>query len=217
MTIRDDQLYSVHIGVDAEDYDAKNIVDKEPVIGFLSRTCEENGLAILVDAFILLRQNSDFNAVKLKLTGGKTADDVHFIKEQKLKLSKAGLEHEALWVEEFEGDERQKFFDSVSLISVPVLNGEAFGLYQLEAMASGIPMVQPSLGAFPEVINLSGGGIVYSPNDAMTLSKALGSLIMDKGKLHKLSISGLAGVREHFDVHIQAKKMVKVYEHVVKG
>lgn len=215
MTIRDDQLFTVHIGVDAEDYVAKNIVNKEPVIGFLSRMCEENGLAVLVDAFILLKQNSNFDAVKLKLTGGKTADDLHFIKEQKLKLSKAGLEHEAIWVEEFDGEERQKFFDSVSLISVPVLNGEAFGLYQLEAMASGIPMVQPSLGAFPEVINLSGGGMVYSPNNAMTLSEALGSLILDKGKLQKLSISGLAGVQEHFDIHNQAKKMVKVYEHVV--
>ena len=85
-----------------------------------------------------------------------------------------------LWVEEFEGEERQKFFDSVRLISVPVLNGEAFGLYMVESMASGIPMVQPALGAFPEVIGASGGGVVYGENKPELLAKALGELIFDE-------------------------------------
>ncbi len=216
MTVRGEQLFTVHIGVDAADYFPEEITRKEPVIGFLSRLCEENGLAVLVDAFILLKQNEVYGEVKLKLTGGNTADDVHFIKEQKSKIINAGLEKMVLWVDEFEGEERQAFFDSVTVISVPVLNGEAFGLYQLEAMASGIPMVQPSLGAFPEVIGLSGGGLVYSPNDAASLAQALGSVILDTEKLQELSVAGLAGVQQHFDIHEQAKKMVRVYEHVSK-
>ncbi|HET6559497.1 MAG TPA: glycosyltransferase family 4 protein, partial [Prolixibacteraceae bacterium] len=162
MTIRQDNMHTVHLGVDTSDYSPKDITKKEPVIGYLSRMCEENGLAVLVDAFILLRRSAEFASVKLKITGGKTGDDQHFIKEQKKKILKAGLTNDVFWVEEFEGQERQKFFDSVRLLSVPVLHGEAFGLYHLEAMASGIPMVQPALGAFPEVINISGGGMVYS-------------------------------------------------------
>ena len=216
MTIRDDQLFTVHIGVDAADYFPEQISKKSPVIGFLSRLCEENGLAVLVDAFILLKQDSAYHEVVLKLTGGSTADDLHFIRDQKAKLSKAGLEKWVIWADEFEGEERQKFFDTVSVISVPVLNGEAFGLYQLEAMASGIPMVQPALGAFPEVINLSGGGLVYTPNDAASLAKAIGSVILDSNKLQELSDAGLSGVQEHFDIHEQSKKLIKVYEHVVK-
>jgi glycosyltransferase involved in cell wall biosynthesis len=115
-------------------------------------------------------------------------------------------------VDEFEGEERQKFLDTVRLISVPVLNGEAFGLYQLEAMAAGIPMVQPALGAFAEVIEISGGGIIYSPNEPRQLAEALGSLILNDEKLQELSMAGLAGVKQHFDIHAQAKKMVAVYE-----
>ena len=72
--------------------------------------------------------------------------------------------------EAFEGAGRKEFFKKVSLISVPVRNGEAFGMYLLESMASGIPVVQPSLGAFPEIISLSGGGIVYQPNTPEELS-----------------------------------------------
>ncbi|MDP2336172.1 MAG: glycosyltransferase family 4 protein [Bacteroidota bacterium] len=217
MTVEEEQMHTVHIGVDPADYLPKNIMEKEPVIGYLSRMCEENGLAVLVDAFIILRKNPEYSTVKLKITGGKTGDDLHFIKEQKHKLSNAGLDDEVYWVEEFEGEERQKFFDSVRLISVPVLNGEAFGLYMLEAMASGIPMVQPALGAFPEVIETSGGGLIYAENIPSHLADALGSLILNGEKLQSLSTAGLSGVKAHFDIHHQAKKMVVVYESVLKN
>ena len=215
MVIPASKMQTVHLGVDTADYSPKPIAEKGPVIGYLSRMCEENGLAVLVDAFILLRKNQEYSVVKLKITGGKTGDDLHFIKEQKQKISKAGLENDVFWVDEFEGDERQKFFDSVRLISVPVLIGEAFGLYMLEAMASGIPMVQPALGAFTEVIELSGGGAIYGENKPEFLAKALSELIFDDVRLQELSAAGIAGVKAHFDIHAQAKKMVAVYENVL--
>lgn len=216
MVIPEAKMIPVHLGVDTGDYLPKPILDKEPVIGYLSRMCHENGLEVLVDAFILLRKNREYNPVKLKITGGKTGDDTHFIKDQKQKISKAGLDDSVFWVDEFEGEERQKFFDSVRLISVPVLHGEAFGLYMLEAMASGIPMVQPALGAFQEVIELSGGGIIYPENTPEQLAEALAQLIFDDQKLQELSAAGIAGVNEHFDIHAQARKMMAVYENALK-
>jgi glycosyltransferase involved in cell wall biosynthesis len=215
MIIPENKMQTVYLGVDTLDYTPKPVSEKEHVIGYLSRMCEENGLAVLVDAFILLRQYPEYLAVKLKITGGKTGDDLHFIKEQKQKISKAGLENEVFWAEEFEGEERQKFFDSVRLISVPVLNGEAFGLYMLEAMASGIPMVQPALGAFPEVIETCGGGVIYGENTPDQLAKTLGELIFNEIRLQELSAAGISGVKQHFDIHAQAKKMMAVYEGVL--
>ncbi len=216
MHISDEQLFINHIGVDAADYTVKTVTEKEPVIGYISRMCEENGLGILVDAFIHLKEDETYREVKLKITGGKTNDDTTFIKEQKRKIAAARLERNVFWVEEFEGTSRQEFFNSVALLSVPVLNGEAFGLYQLEALASGIPLVQPALGAFPEVVGLSEGGITYHPNSPEKLAKAWKSVILDKAKLAELSEKGLAGVKEHFDIHKQAEKLVAVYEKVVQ-
>ena len=207
-----EQLFINHIGVDTADYLVKPVQEKEPVIGYISRMCEENGLGILVDAFLLLKEEKQFSPVKLKITGGKTNDDMGFIKQQKQKIEAVGLENEVLWVEEFENPSRQNFFDTVALLTVPVLNGEAFGLYQLEALASGIPLVQPALGAFPEVVGLSEGGINYHPNSAKKLAKAWKSIIMDKEKLAELSVKGLEGVKTHFDIHQQAKKLVEIYE-----
>jgi glycosyltransferase involved in cell wall biosynthesis len=216
MSVPENKMQTVHLGVDTNDYSPKNIIEKKPVIGYLSRMCEENGLAVLVDAFILLKKDPAYSSVKLKITGGKTGDDIHFIKEQKKKIAQAGLTNDVDWVEEFEGAERQKFFDSVRLVSVPVLNGEAFGLYQLEAMASGIPMVQPALGAFPEIMQISGGGTIYSPNTPHELAKALASLILNDEKLQELSTAAIQGVNQHFDIHAQARKMMEVYENTLK-
>ncbi len=214
MHIRPDQLFINHIGVDAADYLVKPVQEKEPVIGFISRMCEENGLGILVDAFLLLKEDEAFSPVKLKITGGKTNDDTAFIKQQKKKIAAVGLEEQVLWVEEFENPSRQNFFDTVALLTVPVLNGEAFGLYQLEALASGIPLVQPELGAFPEVVGLSEGGINYHPNSPKKLAKAWKSIIMDKEKLAALGTKGLAGVKTNFDIHKQSEKLVRIYESV---
>ncbi len=214
MHIRRDQLFINYIGVDAADYSVKPVEQKEPVIGFISRMCEENGLGILVDAFIHLKEDEVFQSVKLKITGGKTNDDIHFIKEQKKKIAKAGLEDDVFWVEEFENPSRQKFFDTVALLTVPVLNGEAFGLYQLEALASGIPLVQPKLGAFPEVAEISGGGLTYHPNSAKKLAKVWKTVILDKKELARMSQQGLKGVKAHFDIHKQSEKLVEIYKKV---
>lgn len=217
LQIEDEKLFKNYIGVDTADYSVVPVEEKEPAIGYISRMCEENGLEILVDAFILLKKDEKFKEVKLKITGGKTKDDTAFIKNQKEKITSAQLENDVFWVGGFEGDERQAFFDSVSVVSVPVLNGEAFGLYQLEALASGIPLVQPDLGAFPEVVGLSEGGTTYFPNSPEELSNTLKSIILDREKLNEFSAKGLAGVKKHFDINVQAEELVKVYQYIAQN
>ena len=107
---------------------------------------------------------------------------------------------------------RTHFLKRVQLISVPVRNGEAFGIYLSEAMASGIPVVQPALGAFPEIVNIAGGGIIYKPNTPEALAKALKDLLDNPSKIEKLSFEARASVENHFDINKQAEKLIEVYE-----
>jgi glycosyltransferase involved in cell wall biosynthesis len=101
------------------------------------------------------------------------------------------------------------------MISVPVLNGEAFGMYLLESMASGVPVVQPSLGAFPEIIEKAGGGITYTPNSPNALADALISLLQNPEKLRQLSKNGRHGIEEGFNVHHEVENLVNRYSKIM--
>lgn len=215
MDIPDSKLKSVHIGVDPDDYTYKPVGEKKRNIGYVSRMCHGNGLDILVDAFILLKQKEEFQDVSLVLTGGSTGDDRKYLSDIRHKLKEAGLAGQVEFHEEFEEQGLREYLEKVAVVSVPVRKGEAFGIYLLECMASGVPVVQPSLGAFPEIVNLTGGGIIYESNTPESLSEALEKLLNDPDKLDSLSRAGRIGVEKHFHINDQAAKMVNVYREAV--
>jgi glycosyltransferase involved in cell wall biosynthesis len=217
MELPAEKISSIHIGVDYEDYHFEPERSKGRNIGFISRMCYENGLDILTDAFTILKENEDFDDVKLILTGGYTGDDIKYLKEIKQKLKSKGLLSHVEFHEDFEENGKKDFFDKVSIISVPVRNGEAFGMYLLETMASGVPVVQPELGAFPEIIKLSGGGITYSHNTPSGLAEALSGLLQNKELLKTLGQEARKGIEDHFNIHKQASDMIDVYKKVISG
>jgi glycosyltransferase involved in cell wall biosynthesis len=173
--------------------------------------CHELGMDILVDAFILLKQDQQFEDVELHITGGSTGDDREFIRSQKQKIERSGFSGQVKFHGDFEERGLREFFREVSVLSVPVRKGEAFGIYLLESMSSGIPIVQPALGAFPEIVQLSGGGVTYEPNTPEALAEAVKELLCDPRKMDDLSLQGRSGVEQHFHVEGQVQKMLEVY------
>ena len=212
INLRDEQINTIYLGVDPSDYEYIPISEKPRNIGFISRMCEENGLDILVEAFISLKDRPGFQDVKLILTGGSTGDDKHYINKLKKRITECGLTDQVEFQADFEEEGRKEFFRKVSVVSVPVRVGEAFGLYLLESMVSGVPVVQPALGAFPEIISKSGGGITYEPNQPEMLTEALATLLPDNERLAALSQAGHEGVHRYFDIFTHAREFISVYE-----
>jgi glycosyltransferase involved in cell wall biosynthesis len=214
MHIPDHKLHMVHIGVEPEVYSYTVPNVNKPVIAFLSRSNHENGFEILVDAFIQLKQQPGFENIVLKVNGGHTNDDAQFIKKQVLKLKRMNFLNDVVFSDDFRTEKLGDFFKDVSVLSVPVLKGEAFGLFQLEALACGVPLVQPELGAFPEIINISGGGAVYQPNTADALCLKLEEVLSDHETLLKMSKAGRESVLSTFNIHQSTQKMFAIYQSV---
>ena len=214
MHIPQDKMHVVHIGVNTGLYEYTESAVFPPAIGYLSRICEENGFEILVDAFIRLKADPRFSNLLLKATGGMTGDDRPFLNRQLKKLEKKNLRQSLEISDDFTPGGLAGFFRSLSVLSVPVLKGEAFGLYQLEALASGVPLVQPDLGAFPEIILATGGGVLYQPNTADALATSLAAVLSDPVQLERMSLAGRKSVEEKFDCKNLTSRMLEVYEKV---
>jgi glycosyltransferase involved in cell wall biosynthesis len=216
MRIPDDKIHTIHLGIDQALYKASSPIQDPPVIGYLSRMNMNNGFDILVDAFIQLKGQEAFKNAKLKLTGGKTGDDEKFINKQVKKLKLAGCIEDVEFVENFKTDTLSQFFESVSVLSVPVVGGEAFGLYQLEALACGVPIVQPEAGGFTEIIEKSQAGLTFKPNNAQALSEKLAEILSDKAQLEVYSKNGQVAIKEHFNTKVAASRTVELYQSLIK-
>ena len=197
----------VRVGLPLEGYEPA-VPPTSPTLGYLARMSEGLGLGVLADAFLLLRQRPGLESLCLKVAGGYTADDVAYLAALRRRLAAAGAPAEFL--PNLGRPERQAFLRGISVLSVPTAAGGAFGLFLIEAMACGVPVVQPRAGAFTELVELTNGGILYTPNDAPTLAAALETLLLDPALAAEHGRQGRRAVREHFTAARMAQEILRV-------
>ena len=210
MNIPDDKLHLIYPGFDLSGYEPGDPPDK-PVIGYLARMYPTFGLDVLVDAFIKLKKRPELANAELHVTGGYTADDKPFVHSIQEKLKQAGVADDVRFVEKFHKQYRIEFLKKLSVLSVPVKSGQAFGAFQAEALAAGVPLVQPKVGGFPEVIELTGGGLIYEPNDTEHLAEALQSVLTQPELLQDMREKGNRATHEHFNVEAVVQRMLELY------
>jgi len=216
MKIRPERLHVVPVGVETA-ATAPVPPPDPPVLGYLARMSESQGLGVLADAFLLLKKTEALKGLRLHVSGGCTADDEAFLDRLREKFSSEGVGEDVKFYEEFDPDSRREFLGSLSVLSVPAPRGAAFGTFILEALAAGVPVVQPRVGAFPELLEATGGGVLYEPNDAATLARVAGALLGDAGRRAELARIGRESVVKNFSLEKMAAEMVEVYRGVVAG
>ena len=92
----------------------------------------------------------------------------------------------------------------------------AYGLYAVEAMAAGVPVVEPKAGVFVELLEMTGGGILYEQGDEGALAGALEKVLVDPDYGRELGSRGREKVFERFNIERNAEEMVRVFEEVGK-
>jgi glycosyltransferase involved in cell wall biosynthesis len=211
LDIPEQNMTVVPIGIELDGYEEAPLSFNPPVIGYLNRVSEASGMGILADAFIKLKEKKRIEGLRLHMSGGKTADDKPFIRDLRKKLAAHGLLKYVAFFPAFDKISRIGFFKSLSVFSVPAPGGTAFGVSLLEALASGVPVVQPSIGAYPELVQVTGGGILYEPNDADTLADAMSSMILDQAQTHEMGRRGRSSVHRYFSAQAMAEKLIEIY------
>jgi glycosyltransferase involved in cell wall biosynthesis len=178
-----------------------------PAIGYLARLCRDKGLETLVDAFIALRRRGAAGPVRLRAAGAMLRGDRKFVRRMEQRLEAAGVRRDVEFLPNIDRAAKVAFLQSLTLLSVPATYGESFGLYLLEAMACGVPVVQPRHGAFPEIIEATGGGVLCAADDPAALAGSLEELLLDQLHARRLGQAGRAAVQARFTAERMAAEM----------
>lgn len=187
----------------------------EKRIGYLARIAPEKGLEKLVDAFILLSERPNLPPIRLLAAGYLSGSQKRYLASIKRKLEAAGISDRFEYIGEPNREEKIRFLSSLDLMSVPAIYPEAKGLSILEAMACGVPCVEPRDGSYPELIESSGGGILVKPNDTESLANGIEELLLDPDRAEELGKRGRESVFENYNAKRTASRTVEYYRSII--
>jgi glycosyltransferase involved in cell wall biosynthesis len=210
-------IYVVFPGIPAEylrDSSACVSEGRPPTVGYLARICPEKGLHKFLDAVLLLAKMPGMQDLRVRVAGYLGKQHETWYAGQQARLAEAGFGSRAQFLGEVDRVAKLELLDSLDVFSVPTTYKETKGISVLEAMARGVPVVQPAHGAFPEVLQLTNGGTLVPPDDAAALARAMHELLTNPARRKQLGDSGRAAVRAGFTDDFMAGNMVKVYEGV---
>jgi glycosyltransferase involved in cell wall biosynthesis len=188
--------------------------DEPPVLGYFARMCREKGLPLVVDTFIELRRGGKVPDLRLHIGGGCGPSDEPVVSEQKRELESVGLLGDVRFFPNVTREQKLEFLRGLSVFCTPALYGEAFGLYVIEALAAGVPVVQPRHGGFPEIIEHTGGGLIAEPT-APALAAGIESLLLDPIRARALGDAGRRAVQERFSIRALAERTIVTYAEVL--
>ena len=206
LSLRPDQVRVVPNGIRLEGYSIPQLAPNPPVLGYFARMCPEKGLDTLVDAYLLVKQRDIAKNLRLHIGGGCGPADEPFVEKQRRKLAAAGVLEDVEFFPNVDHSQKIDFFRGLFLFSTPALYGEAFGLYLLEALAAGVPVIQPRHAAFPEIIEATGGGVLCDPGSAKSLADAIENLLLHPLHARHLGRRGREMVEKEFTIARMAEQ-----------
>jgi glycosyltransferase involved in cell wall biosynthesis len=217
-----EKISVIYNGINLDGYEAEGRKpqgqnQRAPVLGYLARMCPEKGLDTLVEAFILLKKRGKVPRLKLQIGGSCGPGDEPFVKTLRKHLAAAGYIGEVAFFPNLTRPEKIDFLRGLTVFSVPALYGEAFGLYLIEALAAGVPVVQPRHAAFSELVEATGGGVLYEPPDPQSLADQIEKLLLNPAQAEAFGLAGREAVQARFTVAALAEQTMSVIADLRRG
>lgn len=206
----------VRPGIALQDYQALHgkLPGTPLTIGYLARISPEKGLHLLVDAFIRLYKSGRFPGLRLRAAGYLSRAHASYVDDIRRRVKQAGADAQVEIIGTVDRRQKLDFLQSLDVFSVPTIYRDPKGLPVLEALASGVSVVQPAHGAFPELLAATGGGLLHIPEDAVDLSEKLATLLHNAELRQEYKQRGRTAVHTTFSAERMATETVQVYQQV---
>ena len=205
----------VPIGITLEGHEVRRAYDDRPfTIGYFGRIAPEKGLHVLADAYRRLRAKAQAPPTRLFAGGYLLEEHRGYLDGITRSLDAAGLGGHLKYIAAPNRNEKIRLIHGMDVMSMPATYDEPKGLSLLEAMANGVPVVQPRRGAFTEIVERTGGGLLVPPDDPDALADTLLSLALDRRRAAAIGRAGAAGVRRHYSIDHMADAAERIYKEV---
>lgn len=217
MQVPAERIHQVNLGLNLEGFGEKGArEDGGPfVVGYLARICPEKGLHLLIAAFKQLVDETGANEVRLRIAGYLGPRDRAYLDGIMDQVRSWGLAGIVEYVGEVDRKTKSEFLTHADVLSVPTTYREPKGRFVLEALAHGTPVVQPRHGAFPEMIDNTGGGLLVDPESPGDLARGLRTLMDDPDRRNELGRAGRQVVHREYDDGTMAERTLEVYRRYV--
>ena len=206
----------VPLGINLDGYEPRAASHDDVFrVGYFARIAPEKGLHLLAEAYPLFRRLTGAAAVRFEAAGYMSRAHPQYLAEVKRGLDTAGVGNEFRYHGAVDRAGKLAFLRTLDVLSVPTPYDEPKGVFLLEAMASGVPVVQPRRGAFPEIVEKTGGGLLVEPDNPEALADGLYKLWNDRALARSLGQRGAVGVRKHYSIQRSTDRLLDVYQDMI--
>jgi glycosyltransferase involved in cell wall biosynthesis len=212
-----EKIRVVPLGINLQGYEKR---EREPsrtfTVGFFARIAPEKGLHVLAEAYRLLRADGRVPEARLDVAGYLAPEHKNYLGEIERAMQAAGLGAEFTYHGVVDREEKISFLRKLDLLSVPATYDEPKGIFLLEAMACGVPVVQPRRGSFTEIVEKTGGGLLVEPDSPESLARGILEIHRNPELGEQLGLSGVKNVRRHYSVAGMADRALEVYGELIR-
>ncbi len=205
----------VPLGVDLDGHAQGSLNGEVFTIGYLARVAPEKGLNVLCDVYRRLRERPGLPPSRVSAVGYLAPEHKPFLAGIRAQAKRWGLSDQFQYHGAPNRAGKLEFLQTLGVLSVPAPHAGQKGQFLLEAMASGIPVVQPRSGAFTEVVETTGGGLLVAPDNPDAVAEGILELWRDPERRRHLGATGFEGVRTHYSAARMLERTLEVYRSVL--
>ncbi|HDY67925.1 MAG TPA: glycosyltransferase family 1 protein [Candidatus Scalindua sp.] len=197
-----DHFHSMHVRDLKEKFGLKDFV-----IGYLGRLSKEKGLLSLIRAIAKLKKE-DANFTLLLVGEGILRHEIEALADElgvreKIRFTGAVPHHDA-----------PRYLNCMDLLVLPSVTmpywKEQFGRVLIEAMACEIPVLGSNSGEIPNVIEKTGGGLIFKEGDVEELKEKILLLMRDENLRRRLAKRGRVSVTSRFSYVVVTQEIRRV-------
>ena len=197
-------------GVDINRFKPPKEDPSEPTVLYIGRLVYRKGIHILLKAFsYVVKEEPD---ARLVVAGKGYMEPI-----LRTLASKLGIQESIVFRGYVPESEKPGLYRRASMVVIPSIYGESFGIVALEAIASGRPVIASNTGGLREIIDDGIEGFLVEPSSPQALAEKIILLLQDRGLYRKMSIQARSKAEKKYSWNIILNAIVNIYSRVSSG